>query len=146
VTFMPHHFLGLSGMPRRIADYPDCFAGWNIISSYGSVISLVSAFLFLYILYDQLTSSLEVRPNPWYIPAFFEPNTPLYITKSAPTLEWLVSSWDHGPREAAAGLRRDYYHMVSKPCGGKVVPWLAALRGPPAGSSLASGQRIYSIT
>jgi len=92
VTFMPHHFLGLSGMPRRIADYPDCFAGWNIISSYGSVISLVSAFLFLYILYDQLTSSLEVRPNPWYIPAFFEPNTPLYITKSAPTLEWLVSS------------------------------------------------------
>jgi cytochrome c oxidase subunit 1 len=92
VTFMPHHFLGLSGMPRRIADYPDCFAGWNIISSYGSVISLVSAFLFLYILYDQLASSLEVRPNPWYIPAFFEPNTPLYITKSAPTLEWLVSS------------------------------------------------------
>jgi cytochrome c oxidase subunit 1 len=92
VTFMPHHFLGLSGMPRRIADYPDCFAGWNIISSYGSVISLVSAFLFLYILYDQLTSSLEVRPNPWYIPAFFEPNTPLYITKSAPTLEWLDST------------------------------------------------------
>ncbi len=24
-----------------------------------------------------------------------------------------------------------------------MVPWLAALRGPPAGSSLASGQRIY---
>jgi hypothetical protein len=36
--------------------------------------------------------------------------------------------------------------MRVKPCGGKVVPWLAALRGPPAGSSLASGQRIYSIT
>jgi hypothetical protein len=32
--------------------------------------------------------------------------------------------------------------MRVKPCGGKVVPWLAALRGPPAGSSLASGQRI----
>ena len=26
-----------------------------------------------------------------------------------------------------------------------MVPWLAALRGPPAGSSLASGQRIYSL-
>ena len=26
-----------------------------------------------------------------------------------------------------------------------MVPWLAALRGPPAGSSLASGQRIYRV-
>jgi heme/copper-type cytochrome/quinol oxidase subunit 1 len=43
------HFLGLAGMPRRIPDYPDAFAGWNAIASYGSYISAISAVLFFYI-------------------------------------------------------------------------------------------------
>jgi len=56
VTFFPMHFLGLAGMPRRISDYPDAFAGWNYIASIGSSISVVAAFLFCYIIYDGLTN------------------------------------------------------------------------------------------
>ena len=48
------HFLGLMGMPRRILDYPDPFLYFNQIASFGSLLSFVSIFVFIYSLFNSL--------------------------------------------------------------------------------------------
>jgi len=90
LTFFPQHFLGLAGMPRRYSDYPDAFAGWNMISSIGSYISAVGVFLFLYIVWDAFAKKRLAGDNPW--------------GPGATTLEWSLPSpppfhqWETLPR------------------------------------------------
>ncbi len=84
ITFFPMHFLGLAGMPRRIPDYADAFAGWNAIASYGSYLSLIGAVYFFYVVYVTLTSNVKAPANPWHRPGS--------ANDLEPTLEWMVSS------------------------------------------------------
>jgi cytochrome c oxidase subunit 1 len=52
ITFFPMHFLGLAGMPRRIAEYPHTFYAWNYIASIGALISTVATIVFLLMIFN----------------------------------------------------------------------------------------------
>src|SRR5438309_2384546 len=78
LTFFPQHFLGLAGMPRRVADYPDAFADWNYISSIGSYISALGLIVFLVGIAYAFIRKDEAAANPWGV--------------GATTLEWSLPS------------------------------------------------------
>src|ERR671927_52224 len=65
LTFFPQHFLGLAGMPRRIAEYPDAFAGWNMVSSIGAFISYGATLFFVFIVFHTLMYGRRVGANYW---------------------------------------------------------------------------------
>jgi cytochrome c oxidase subunit I len=77
-VFFPQHFLGLAGMPRRIADYPDAFAGWNFVSSLGSYVSALGAVVFFIGLAHAFIRKERAADNPW--------------GAGATTLEWTLPS------------------------------------------------------
>ena len=80
-------------IPRRIPDYPDAFAGWNYVSSCGSLISVVATMVFIYIIYDILCNGSETTNNPFSIPAFYQNSCEFYLEPSTSTfLEWTVLS------------------------------------------------------
>ncbi len=78
LVFFPQHFLGLAGMPRRIADYPDAFADWNFISSLGSYISGFAVLVFLFGMAQAFARKVPAGANPW--------------GAGATTLEWTLPS------------------------------------------------------
>ncbi|ANK71635.1 cytochrome c oxidase subunit I [Ensifer adhaerens] len=90
LIFFPQHFLGLAGMPRRYIDYPDAYAGWNMVSSYGSYIAAVGVLIFLFGVFEAFAKKRVAGDNPW--------------GEGANTLEWQLSSpppfhqWEQLPR------------------------------------------------
>ena len=77
LTFFPQHFLGMAGMPRRIPDYPDAYAGFNYWSSIGSYIGFASAIWFLI-----TVAELFIKKRP----------APAHQWEGGTTLEWTLPS------------------------------------------------------
>ena len=78
LTFFPIHFLGLAGMPRRYVDYPDAFAGWNMVASIGSLISVVGVVIFFVVIIEAFNSRRKAANSPWGV--------------GGTTIEWTTTS------------------------------------------------------
>jgi cytochrome c oxidase subunit 1 len=78
LIFFPQHFVGLAGMPRRIADYPDAYAGWNYVSSLGSYVFALGLLVFFYAMISAFRRKERAASNPW--------------GEGASTLEWTLPS------------------------------------------------------
>jgi cytochrome c oxidase subunit 1 len=76
ITFAPMHVVGIEGMPRRVSDYSDQFADWNLIISLASFGVGLSTLVFLYNMVVSWRGGPRAVANPW----------------RALTLEWQVSS------------------------------------------------------
>jgi cytochrome c oxidase subunit 1 len=79
VLFFPMHFVGLAGLPRHYVDYPDAYAFWMRISSYGSYMFAFGLLVFFAgVFYAYFIRKEKAGDNPW--------------GEGATTLEWTLSS------------------------------------------------------
>ena len=121
-TFGPMHWIGLEGMPRRVADYAEKFAGWNLFISISAVLLGISSLVFLYNMVVSWEWGPRAPGNPW----------------RAMTLEWQVSSpppifnfdeipqvvggpYEYGVPGAVHAVMNGDRHKVAVPAGGETA-------------------------
>src|SRR6266550_365019 len=75
-TFLPMHWIGMEGMPRRGADYAAQFGSWNLAISCFAFLLAAAQLVFLYNMVVSWRYGPKAPANPWH----------------ARTIEWLVSS------------------------------------------------------
>jgi cytochrome c oxidase subunit I len=76
LTFGPMHIIGVQGMPRRVYDYAEQFAAWNLFISISAFVLGLSSLIFAYNMIASWRGGPRAVANPW----------------RALTLEWQVSS------------------------------------------------------
>jgi cytochrome c oxidase subunit I len=75
-TFLPMHWIGMEGMPRRVVDYPAEFGDWNLVISCCGFLLGAAQLVLLYNFVVSWRWGPRAGPNPW----------------RSKTIEWMVSS------------------------------------------------------
>tara|TARA_Y100001968_G_scaffold61058_4_gene51891 strand:+ start:5596 stop:7215 length:1620 start_codon:yes stop_codon:yes gene_type:complete len=84
LCFAPQHWLGLNGMPRRVAEYDPQFTLVNQISSVGALLMAISTLPFLWNVFHSAFKGEVAGNNPWGA------LTPEWLTSSPPPVEnWI---------------------------------------------------------
>ena len=84
LCFGPQHWLGLNGMPRRVAEYDPQFTLINQISSVGALLMAISTLPFLWNVVQSAIQGPLAGDNPW------NALTPEWLTSSPPPVEnWI---------------------------------------------------------
>ena len=78
-TFLPQHWLGMLGMPRRVPEYDPQFTFWNDFSSISSYVMTFAILLFFINVLWSIRNGKKSGPNPW----------------GGRTLEWQIPSPPH---------------------------------------------------
>lgn len=89
LTFFPMHFLGLAGMPRRIPDYPDAYYDWNFVASYGSIISVMGVFIFIFLILNLFADRSEVSFIFKFFDIFYLKSL-IWMTQYELSLKWKI--------------------------------------------------------
>jgi cytochrome c oxidase subunit I len=106
VTFLIQHSLGLSGMPRRIYEYPDIgsWATWNLISTVGSFILAAGVLVTVYNIVRSLRVGAIAGPDPW------KGNTLEWFTPSPPP----ANNFDVIPRVRSVEPMKDIRRAIER--------------------------------
>lgn len=70
MTVVPMFWLGYSGMPRRVLDYPASLGGWHAIVSAGHLLSVAGLMAFFIMIFDSLRQGRAVTRNTFGISRF----------------------------------------------------------------------------
>ncbi len=77
-------------MSKRISSYPNKFAKWNLINNIDSIVSVVTVWLFLNIVYKQLWEGKSITRYSWATPQFYTDILQAVLNKNYPNLEWVL--------------------------------------------------------